>query len=205
MPMPSNLMDATETWSKLPNVPRRRILAGRAGMTFIEIVVVIFILGIVALLGVPHLDTALTKSYRDAAADEVETALKYARFRAVNSSGTYRVTVSATNNTVEVTQFAYPVTVVVADVQAAETDVEDGAYVAVEHPVNRGSDYSIDFDTEFRLGSASVSASVFGADEYVEFNSFGEPSSGGSVTITCGGSDVVISVDAQTGSISRSG
>ena len=72
------------------------------------------------------------------------------------------------------------------------------------HPVNKGADYYIVFADEDRFHGVDIASAAFDVNNYVTFDAIGAPSDGGSVTLSLGGRQVVVTVDSLTGKVTAS-
>lgn len=111
------------------------------GVTLIELVVVIAILGVVALVAIPNLFSGDVKRL-DVAASEVAAALRYARSEALRSGEVHGVEINhATQRVV-----AYK-----ADLSTEPV----GMALILTHPVDR-KPYDFDFDTAVMTSGVSI-------------------------------------------------
>jgi hypothetical protein len=171
------------------------------GFTFLDTACAILILGFLAAVGFPALNAAREDYRLSGAAEEIVTALEYARALASNSGRQTRVTVDSTADTILVEQFAITANLLGSETTLPKTDVEGGAYEPMEIPMNRGIDYTISFLDEMRFKGVDITSSTFGAGDFVIFNSLGIPSDGGTVTLNLGSRQMVITVDSISGSV----
>ncbi len=150
------------------------------GFTVIEILVLAVILTIVALTAVPMLSSAGTMQIR-AAANMIAADLEYAKSMAIGKGQDYSI------------RF---------DQNAESYQIEDQSTAVIPHPVKKGFDYIVDFQSESRLSRVDISGANFGGDVDVTFDSLGSPDSGGTVTLSANGTTVTITVEPITGYIS---
>jgi Tfp pilus assembly protein FimT len=181
---------------------RRIRRQGESGFTLVNLVMVSLVLGIIATAGLPSLNAALEDYRLGAAAEEIATALGYARYVAVNSGTQTKVTVDATADSILVEQYKATADILGTDTELPEADVETGAFANMERPMNRGADYSITLRDEERFNGVDITSSVFGAGNFVIFEPTGIPSEGGAVTLSIKSRQIVVSVDNVTGKVS---
>jgi Tfp pilus assembly protein FimT len=175
-----------------------------AGFTLVEFMIVVMTLGVVALLALPMFGAALEEARLSGAASEIVTALEFAQLTALNSGRETRVTVDHTADTILVEQFRNSVDLLGEQSELAASDVEGGGFAVMAHPVNRGTDYNISLANDARFNGVDISAAVFGSSNSVVFKTLGEPSDGGTVTLTSSSSQLVVTVDSLTGKVTLS-
>jgi len=94
---------------------------------------------------------------------------------------------------------------VVFDQNADSYQLEDQAGNVIPHPVKKGFDYVIDFQSDSRLSRVDIAGANFGGAggvNDVTFDSLGSPDSGGVVALQASGTAVTITVVPITGYIS---
>lgn len=170
-------------------------------MTLIEVVIVVFVAGIVAALAAPLVASAITDAQLYGAASEVVTALEFAQLSALSTGRACRVTVDTAADSLTVAQLEYSADFMGADTELPEADVEAESYVTMEHPVKGASAYVVSFAAEGRFGASDITAAAFGAGNSVEFDALGAPSSGGAVTVVCKNMQATITLDAVSGKV----
>jgi type II secretory pathway pseudopilin PulG len=178
--------------------PKRML---HAGFTLVEALIIIFILGIVATLAVPTLQSGLAESRLAGASGEITVALEYAQLVAMTSGAQTRVTIYAASDTIRVERFEISFDIMGADIEipVPEDDIEGGDWAIVDHPASRGKDYEIAFADEDRFDGVDIASANFGVvppTETVTFDAMGVPSDEGTVTLTLGGNQVIVTVDA---------
>jgi len=176
----------------------------RKGFYLVDFAILLIVLGIVALLGLPMMLSAIGETRVSNASGEIAVALEHAQLVAMISGGKTRVTVDAAADTVLVEQFEISGDIMGGGATLAEGDVETGAFAAVPHPALRGEDYLIDLGAEQRFEGVDIVAASFGGDTFVEFGALGAPSEGGTVTVALGDSQVILTVDAFSGRVTAS-
>ncbi len=153
------------------------------GFTFIEIVIVILLIGILIAAVGPRI-LHLQDSFKvEAAAEQIANHIRLAQSLAIARHQTHGIGFDTTNNLYS---------------------VYDQNGDAVTDPLKRGS-YSlwgIDFDTDEQLKGVDILTASFGGNPYVTFDALGKPSNGGSAVITKSSSTLNIGVTAETGAVS---
>jgi type II secretory pathway pseudopilin PulG len=169
-----------------------------AGFTLVEALIIIFILGIVVTLAVPTLQSGLAESRLAAASGEITVALEYAQLVAMTSGGQTRVTIDAANDTFLVKRYEITGNIMGTETQIPEGQIDFGAFFIVAHPASRGKDYEIAFADEDRFDGVDIVSTTFPEElgKTVTFNSMGVPSGGGTVTLSLGGNQIIVTVDA---------
>jgi type II secretory pathway pseudopilin PulG len=173
----------------------KRMLHG--GFTLVEALIIIFILGIVATLAVPTLQSGLAESKLAGASGEITVALEYAQLVAMTSGSETSVTIDAANDTILVKRYEITGNIMGTETQIPEGQIDFGAFVTVAHPASRGKDYYIVFADEDRFDGVDIVSTTFGGGQ-VKFDAMGVPipSGGGTVTLSLGGNQVIVTVDA---------
>ena len=155
----------------------------RNGFTMIEILILAVILAIVAVTAVPMLSSAGTIQIR-AASNMIAADLEYAKSMAISRGQNYSV---------------------VFDQNADSYQIVDQGGNVIPHPVKKGFDYVIDFQSDSRLSRVDIAGANFagaGGVNDVTFDSLGSPDSGGVVGLQANGTMVTITVTPITGYIS---
>ncbi|MCK4962644.1 MAG: GspH/FimT family pseudopilin, partial [Anaerolineales bacterium] len=131
------------------------------------------------------------------------TALEFAQLSAASSGRQIRVTIDAAADTILVEQFTCS-----ADFSQSvlnQEDVESGNFSIMQHPLNRGPvGYNISLPDESRFQGVDITASAFNDANPVIFNTLGAPSHGGTITLTMGGRQMVVTLDVLTGKVTVS-
>ena len=152
----------------------------RNGFTVIEILIVAVLLTIVALTAVPMLSSAGTMQLR-AAANIIAADLEYAKSMAISRGQNYSV---------------------VFDHNSDSYQIEDQNDNVIPHPVKKGFNYIVNFQSDSRLNRVDITGANFSGNPDVEFDSLGSPDDGGNVTLQASGTTVTITVEPITGYIS---
>ena len=174
------------------------------GFTFLEVVIVVSILGILAMLGMSALTAAVDDTRLSGAADEIATALEFAKLTAVGTGRQTRVVFDKNAESIEVEQFETGIDLMGSETELAEAVIEGGAFSPMDHPLKRGDNYLIDFSSENRFKGVDLIEALFNSTNIAAFDSRGHPSAGGSVTVGVGDRQVVLTVDSQSGKVTRS-
>ena len=171
------------------------------GFTLIEILIILLLMGIIATIAMPSLQSGLETSKLSAAADEIAVALEYGQLTAMTSGGQTRVTIDADADSILVERFEITGDIMTGGAQISENNIETGAFVNMAHPFNRGQDYSIVFADADRFNNVDIGSSTFGGGNSVTFDAFGSPSEGGAVTLSLGVRQVTLTVDSLSGGV----
>ncbi len=142
-------------WGRLLWGPERPECArdGR-GLSLVEVMLVVLVLGIVAVAGVPVLTNSLDGMRLDAAAEEVVTVIRYARHRAMQDTGAgFGVSFDPDANAFRCYEISTGKTVL--------------------HPLDK-KDYVIDFDGIRHLKGVVLDDADFHGDPFVEFDAMGD-------------------------------
>lgn len=149
------------------------------GFTMLELLIVVFILGIAALTAVPMMSSAGSVQVRSAA-HKIAADLAYAKSLAISRGQDYSV---------------------VFDVATESYQIEDLLGIVVPHPVKKGSSYTVDLTNE-GLDRVDVTVVDFNGNPNVTFDPLGSPDNGGTITVTATGLVMTVSVEPVTGYIS---
>jgi prepilin-type N-terminal cleavage/methylation domain-containing protein len=172
-----------------------------AGFTFVEVLLVAVVLGIVAALGLPTLTSSLNETRLSAAAGEIITALEFAQLTAATTGRQTRVTIDAAGDTILVEQLTFSQDILTGGAILAEAVVENGTLAPMQYPMKRGTDYNISLVNESRFDGVDITVSAFGSKNWVIYNTRGTPLSGGAVTLACGSRQVQVTLDPLTGKV----
>ncbi|MFQ5730798.1 MAG: Tfp pilus assembly protein FimT/FimU [Planctomycetaceae bacterium] len=141
----------------------------RAGLTLVDMVISVLIVGIMAAVAVPRSIDTLHRYRANAAAERVLVDLELARKDAMSASAARTVRFSSTSYTL-----------------SAMSDLDRSRAV-----------YAVDLaEPPYR---SAVAAAALAGDKIIIFDGYGRPDSGGRVVIVSGGRQATVSVDAETG------
>lgn len=162
--------------------------ATRKGFTFIELIIVIILIGIVTAAIGPRI-LHLQDSFKvEAAAEQIANHIRLAQSLAI-----------AQHPTTGTKKFG-----VGFDTTGNLYSVYDQDEAAVKNPLKGGS-YSlwgIDFDTDEQLKGVDIDSTAGFTGSQITFNALGKPTEGGSITIIKGSSTLYIGVATETGAVS---
>lgn len=153
---------------------RRSRKCTRCGFTLVELVIVVLIIGILTVGAAPKFSVGLNRVRADAASLRIKADLNLARQTAITRSAEQSVVFTAGS-----AEYALP-------------GLTDPDRPAAPYAVNLG-------DGSYR---AVVTSAAFGAGTTVRFDRYGQPNSGGVVTVSAGGVTKTVSVDATSGAVS---
>jgi type II secretory pathway pseudopilin PulG len=165
-----------------------------AAFTLVEILIVVLVLMIAAAIVIPNIGSA-DDSQAIAAAAILQSDLEVARSMAMTTQVPHSVVFSLDRQSYKVV--------------ANYTDVAYTAAVAINHPVLKGKPYEVRLNGLNGMGLVSVTSVAFGVppQQYVTFQSLGDPTAAGSVVLHAGNIIMTVSVEAMTGivSVTRAG
>jgi prepilin-type N-terminal cleavage/methylation domain-containing protein len=204
-----------------------------AGFTFVEVLIVLLIVGLMAMVTIPAMNSSVDDSRLSAATREVVAALEFAQLTAMTSGRECRVTIDDAGETILVEHFvpgsepsepeegqsgmhhglvgglskSLCHMMGIGDdgeeisKEMGEEDVEGGHFEPMEHPMNPGVDYRIHLPDEGGFDGVDITAVDFGSYNSVTFSTLGAPSDGGTVILTLGSRQMVVTVDSMTGKV----
>jgi type II secretion system protein H len=176
----------------------------QAGFTFVELLIVLLLLGITAMLAWPMLDSAVGESRLSGAAEEIVNALQYAQLTAMTSGRRTRVVIGAPEDRIAVRQYQTNADLFGGGDELVASDVESGTYELMQYPLKKGTEYSFKLSDDDRFIGVDISISDFNVGNPVYFDSLGAPSKGGSATLALGGRQMVVTLDSLTGKVTVS-
>jgi prepilin-type N-terminal cleavage/methylation domain-containing protein len=139
----------------------------RSGFTFLEMMVVLLILGIIVATAVPAMNNSLNEKKLEGAAEEVSTAIRYVKSLSMQNQGTiYGVMFDSNGNLFR----CY-------DKSTGDT---------ILHPIDK-MNYEIDFNKKRHIRRVDIIAVDFGGNPYVEFDARGKASAIGGVVLAYAG------------------
>lgn len=199
----------------------------KRGFTLTEILVVMGIMVVIAMVGQSFLRSSLDHANVTAVADEIATALRYARDSSIGTSQYYRFSVDAYEDTIAVERLAYDSSVFDTTANMLmPAALALKIYEVVDHPFKRGFKYHVNFAKDPSWGGVDVVKAAFGsgAKEFIPavlglggvvpkgggspgaqsvvFDEYGGASAIGAIVIGCGGDTVCVVVDTLSGRIS---
>jgi len=157
-----------------PQPPLRR----RTGFTFVELLVVIVILGIVAALVVPRMAQS-DEFAAQGAARMVVADLLYAQNNAIAEQAERKITFDTANQRYTI------------------TDAADNALPAPW----LGGQYEVRLGDSSQFPGVRLQAADFGGDPHVTFDELGTPSAGGTINLAADAAGYRIQVTAFTGRV----
>ena len=143
----------------------------RAGFTLLDLVITVMIMGVLASVAAPKFAAALHRSRVDAAAKRIKVDLRYARQRAISDSTSIAITFTPGTASYSIPNLA-----------------------DLDRP---GQTYAVSLDAapyQVTLVSADL-----GGDTSVQFDHFGKPDSGGTITVASGSYQQTVTLDPETG------
>ena len=144
----------------------------RTGFTGIELIIVVLIVGILTASAAPRVANALRLSRLDAAGRRIQADLAWARQYAISSSAS------------QVVQFS---------------TASSSYTVAGRSSLDRATSAHVLSSSAIAPYRCTISSATFGADATIIYDRFGQPDSGGSISVTSGGVTRMITIDAATG------
>jgi Tfp pilus assembly protein PilE len=146
----------------------------RAGLSLIDVVITVLIIGILATVAAPKFVKSLHRMQAEAAAKRIKIDLGYTRQTAISESATRSVTFTPSSN-------AYSI-----------PGVPD-----LDRP---GEAYAVELNAP--PYNATLVSAALGADSEIQFDRFGKPDSGGTITVESGGYQETVTIDPETGKAS---
>lgn len=178
-----------------------------SGVSLVEVLVLIAVLGVVAMVGRPLLSSSLGDASLNAAVEEIVIAVQYAQGAALGEGQDHRVSFDKTLDRF-VVERAAPDSATRTLLRDDLVDkvgggaVESTSWEPVGHPLKRGHVYRVDL-TDPRFRGANITVVNFATQSWIRFDDRGEPSSGGTVRVQLGRTGWSISVDELTGIVTR--
>jgi prepilin-type N-terminal cleavage/methylation domain-containing protein len=159
------------------------------GFTFIEILIVIVIIGIAAMIAVPMISSSASMQIHSAA-NMIAADLEYAKSMAISRGQNFSVVFDPDGNSYQI----------------------QGPSGVIDHPVKKGFPYTINFQGDSRLDQVDIVDAVFNPNSSptIMFDYIGSPKNGegsdligeGVITLQAGEITKTISIEAVTGYIS---
>ena len=154
------------------------------GFTLIEILLVVVILTIASLTAIPMLSSGAGMQIRSAA-NMIASDMEYARSMAISRGQNYEV---------------------VFNPSAESYSIEDSDGNVIDHPVNVGSPYTVNFQTNRSLNRVEIESTTLDFDSVV-FDCLGSPESITSskvINLSAGDMTATVTIEPVTGYISIS-
>lgn len=148
----------------------------RRAFTYLELIIVIGVLGIVASIAVPRFGNFVAHRHIDAAATRIATDLAFAQREAKFSSTTQTISFNV--------------------------GTDSYTLVGMEDPDHAGREYAVPLTEE--PYKATIISADFGGDFEVVFDGYGVPDSDGTLVVTVGNYRKTLTLDAQTGRVTVS-
>ena len=142
----------------------------RSGLSLLDVVISVLIIGVLAASAGPRFAGTLEFYRAQSAAERIQADLGLARESARSNSSPVAV------------QFS-PAT-------------DDYTIPAISHLDSPGLTYAVDIDAAY---DAEIVSAVLGGDSVLTFDRYGQPDSGGTVTVQSGGTQQTVTVDSDTG------
>jgi prepilin-type N-terminal cleavage/methylation domain-containing protein len=158
------------------------------GFTFVEVVIVILIVGIMTMVALPAMNDFLRDETINVATDAVVTAVYYARTTAITTGVNHRVCFDTTTDSFQVERYTGGIP-------------PDETFEIVQDPVTK-RDYIVSFDDGPVGQGVDLTFAAFGSDAFVRFGHLGAPVTVGGVTLEYGGKGRKIGVSATSCEIS---
>ena len=178
--------------------------SSRAAFTLLELVIVMMLLGIIAMLGLPVLNSAMGDSRLTGAAQEVVNALEFAQLSAMTTGNKTRVTIEILADKIYVRRYQTSADLFGGGNTLPAASVENETWKYMEYPLKKGTDYVIDFIAESRFKGVDITWSDFHVFNPVYFDALGNPSHGGSNLLVLGNRQKVVTLDAVSGKVTVS-
>lgn len=158
----------------------------RSAFSLVELIVVVAILAIVAALVIPKIGSA-GDSQAIAAATILKSDLEVTRSLALTTQQTHSLVFSSDRQSYKVV--------------ANYTGGDYAAATAVAHPVLAQQSFTVTLASKNGMSGVTVVSASFGGAAYVTFSSQGEPSSAGTVTLRSGSTQMQVSIEVLTGTV----
>lgn len=172
----------------------RKIKKIRRGLTLIEIIMVVVIIGIASFLAIPMLSGAADMQARSAA-NQIAADLDYAKSMAMTHQQNYTLVFDKVNDSYQ---------------------IQDASGTVIENPLRPGTDYVVSFSNNRNLNQVDITNTNFDSDvsDAITFDYLGSPYSGtnnssalnsGQITVQAGEFTLTVDVEPVTGYVTISG
>jgi len=151
------------------------------GFTIVELIIVLIIIGILLTVVSGRFLAGVGTMKVTAASEHIKAHIRLARQR----------------SSLEQVSFAAEFNTATDNYRVYNTSTSD----EIKDPLTQ-KDLNITFSGDPEFDGVTIDSANFGGSNEVSFNSFGEPSSSGSVTISYGDNSKIISVEAVSGRVS---
>jgi prepilin-type N-terminal cleavage/methylation domain-containing protein len=166
---------------------QHHLQSASVGFTVIELLIVVVIIAIAAMAAIPMITSADSFQIRSAA-NMIAADLEYAKTISISRGQSFSVVFD----------------------DAAETyRIEDQSGVVIGHPVKKGFDYIVDFQSDRRLSKVDIESVSFDATSEVKFDYLGSPYNGadnplnsGVISLRAGQMTATVNIEPITGFIS---
>lgn len=155
----------------MPSAAARHTAPRRRAATYVDAVIMVFVVGILAAVTTPRFVDSLNRQRCLAAAERVRADLEYARSAAIARSRSVTVSFDVASSTCQV-----------SEVQGLRQSSEAYATSLADTPY-----------------SASLVSADFDGASQVVFDQFGEPDAAGAIVVQAGTFQTTVSVDDGTG------
>jgi prepilin-type N-terminal cleavage/methylation domain-containing protein len=166
---------------------RYHLQSAGVGFTVIELLIVVVIIAIAAMAAIPMLTSADSFQIRSAA-NMIAADLEYAKTVSISRGQSFSV---------------------VFDEAAESYRIEDQGGVVIGHPVKKGFDYIVNFQSDRRLSKVDIESVNFDATSEVKFDYLGSPYNGadnplnsGVISLRAGQMTATVNIEPITGFIS---
>jgi len=170
---------------EMERMPKQRTMprpARRRAFTLVEILIVVVVTSTIAVAALPSISATLDNMKVTALAREIAADMRYAQTLALKTGVRHRVSFGS-------------------DAQTYEVQSENSfAWDLCTHPITK-KPWSVSLDDKSRYAGLALTKSVFGSSEYLYYDRYGAPVSGGSVVLTLGGITRTIRVAPLSGKI----
>ena len=155
------------------------MIRGNQGLTVVETLLVLLLLGIAARLALPKFDSVLRETTLDGAVAWLLGDIRYAQSLAIRTQQTCTIAFDTVNESYRLLD-------------------QNGA--VVQHPLTRQS-YQINLKTMSQFQGLDIVSATFGASSTLSFGTLGAPQTGGTVTLSYANRQRLLNVIYPSGRI----